>query len=181
MSATTVRSNGTRRTVHHRTTPVVVKQHTEADVYAEIVRAWVQMYRYSDRLDHPMQPFVATSDLTYAVRKAANPEQIVTACARILSTEGWLLRDAVPICGKLQFTEALDPISAWWLPLDDKSGLGIHFWRLVNRTIELRTIGRIESSPELRFGRFAEREKRRERASARPRQMVGRLPHHRRS
>jgi hypothetical protein len=107
-----------------------------------------------------MQPFVITPEFARAVwdDSVVHPGRTIVACARIVSTEWWLLRDAAQLCGEFEFTEVFDPASAWWLPLHDESGLGVHFWRLVNQTIELRSVSSLEASPELYFGRFAERE-----------------------
>lgn len=93
------------------------------------------MYLASDRLDYVMQPFVVAHDLVRAVGEnpVADSEQVFVACARIISTESWLLHEAIQIGAQCKFTEVLDPESAWWLPLRDESGMGVHFCRLVNR------------------------------------------------
>jgi hypothetical protein len=136
---------------------------SDADVYAGIVLAWWGMYRQGEHLEHPMSPYVIGPGFARTVwsRVATDRGRIFVACARIVSVEKWRLADARRLAVECLFTEALDPASVWWLPIDESSGVGVHFWRLVNRTIELRSVGALHAPPELQFGRFAARERRR--------------------
>ncbi len=163
MSVTALPQGGARQ-IRRRATPAV-RPRTEADVYSEIVRAWWSLY--PDHLDHAMQRFVVGRNFAHTIcsESLANREDTIAACARIVSTERWQLRDAVCVRGDFQFSEVFDPASAWWVPLQEagESSLGVHFWRLVNGMIELRDIATLDDPPALCHGRFAERERERER------------------
>jgi hypothetical protein len=154
MPVTASRQRSTRQVTRRGSIPPVPRRRSEADVYSEIVRVWWSMYPSSERLDHVIQPFVIGPEFAHAVgeHSVADSERAIIACARIVSTERWQLRDAILLSRKLSFIEAFDPASAWWLPLYDQSGMGVHFWRLVTGTIELRSVGSRASYPSCTSG-----------------------------
>lgn len=86
----------------------------------------------------------------------------IAVCARIVSTDDCELRGAIFIHGDFKFTEAFDPESAWWVPLqEDDSDVGVHFWQMVNAIIQLRSIDPVNDAPALHHGCCAERERKR--------------------
>ena len=86
----------------------------------------------------------------------------IAVCARIVSTDDCELRGAIFIHGDFKFTEAFDPESAWWVPLqEDDSDVGVHFWQMVNAILQLRSIDPVNDAPALHHGCCAERERKR--------------------
>lgn len=135
---------------------------TDADVYAEIARAWWLMCRQGEHPAHPMRMHLVAPGFAEEVwgRDDVDPHDVIAVCARIVSWEdyGLLQRQAMQtqLCKGLR--EALDPVSSWWHPLTNSPELGIHFWTHVLVPVELQCIGRVDDPPPLRYGRFAKRD-----------------------
>jgi hypothetical protein len=144
-----------------------VSTRTEADVYAEIARAWCQQHPPSEHLECPMQRHVVGPDFARAVwgRPDIDPQEVIAVCAKVVSVESWRLSEARQTAAGCPMEEGLDPVSAWWHPLRCTAEVGLHFWRLAIGMIELRSVGPVDDPPRLQFGRFTERNRRREEAA----------------
>jgi hypothetical protein len=143
-----------RPTLDRNGTAVIVarrgaSKRTVADVYAGIARAWFQMHPASRHLENPMQKYAVAPGFAQQVwgRTDVDPQEIIVACATIVSVEKWRLTKGQQTagCGKLQ--EALDPTGAWWQPLHDTDELGVHYWILAVGIIELRSVGPVDDPP----------------------------------
>lgn len=96
-------------------------------------------------------------------RTGVDPQEVIMTCARIISVEAWRLTEARRIAGaSSEAREGLDPLASWWLPLASTDEVGVHYWKLGVGLIELRSVGPVEQPPKLEYGRFAERDRRRE-------------------
>lgn len=139
----------------------------EADVYAEIARAWCGMYPPGEHLEYPMQTHVIAPGFAREVwgREGIDPQEVIAVCARVVSVESWRLTEArhTVVCEILE--EGLDPVGSWWHPLTSTPDVGLHFWRLAIGPIELRSIAPIDDLPRLECGRFTARNRRREQAA----------------
>ncbi len=83
-------------------------------------------------------------------------------CAMVVSVESWRLLEVRQTAAGCPLKEGLDPVSTWWHPLSSTAEVGLHFWRLGIGMIELRSVGPVDDPPQLQFGRFTERNRRRE-------------------
>lgn len=155
-------------TLERQIDPTVIRarrgapKHNDADVYAEIARAWYRMRPSSDHTEYPMRKHVVTPNFARQVwgRAGIDPQAVIDVCARVVSEDDWRLnRQArqTAKCGRLEHT--LDPVTGWWYPLNNTETVGLHFWRLVIGTIELRSVGPVDESPPLQSGRFGMRER----------------------
>lgn len=141
---------------------------TDADVYAEIARAWCEMYPPHKRLKFSMQRYVVHPGFGREVwgRPEIVPREVIALCARVISVEAWRMTE-VRLTGKSEkLTEGSDPLHAWWYPLVSGPEVGLHFWRLATGgAIELRSVATIDNAPKLECGRLAECNRRREEAT----------------
>jgi hypothetical protein len=162
MSVTAIRQDTARQT--RRQTRSVFKRCTDADVYAVVALAWFHLHQPSEHLANPMKVYAVCPDFARDVwgRPDVDPHEVIAVCARIVSVEKWQLTEGQQTAGCARLTEALDPLNAWWQPLGGADGLGVHYWRLAVGIIELRSVGPVDQPPALQFGRFTERERRRE-------------------
>ncbi len=134
----------------------------ERDLYVEITLAWYQRQPRGLKPNFPFRPYLLGRGFAESVKaspKGVDREHVAAVCALLVSLEPWQL-------GRLQKVMdtqgiglvpkgALDPVSAWWYPLNKPSVLGIHYWELGNGTIELQSLARFDKPPALRFSRFA--------------------------
>ncbi len=121
---------------------------TEADMYAEIARAWCQMDHSSERPEYPMQTHVVGPGFARAVwdQPDIDPQEVIAVCAKVVSVESWRLSEVRQTAAGCPLEEALDPVSAWWHPLSSAPEIGLHFWRLATGMIELRSVGPVQRS-----------------------------------
>lgn len=136
------------------------QQHTDADVYAGIARAWCSMHRPGEHYEHPMRPFLVDPGFTEEVwgRRDVDPHDVLAVCGKLVALADYQVREQATMTQKCDgLTESLDPVRGFWLALPNTPGLGLHFWQLVVVPVELLCIGPVDDPPALRYGRFAER------------------------
>jgi hypothetical protein len=139
------------------TTTIVARRllkRTDADVYAEIARAWYRMRPSSDHLEHPIKKYVVAPSFARQVwdQPGIDPHAVIDVCARVVSEDDWRLREQTRqtvVCSHLE--DGLDPVNGWWHPLGSigEVTVGLHFWRLAIGTIELRSVGPADEAPQL--------------------------------
>lgn len=131
---------------------------TEEELYAEIARAWCRMQAPGKHVERPLQPYALGPDFAHAVwsEPEDNAQRIIVVCAKVISLHHTGLCGARRVDGVTRMPgEALDPVSSWWRPLDELGELGLHYWVLANKTIELRSLAAFDSPPPAQYGRFA--------------------------
>jgi hypothetical protein len=133
---------------------------TEEELYAEISRAWYRLSRCGDHVKRPMRPYALGPEFAQAVwsTREDKAQCVIAVCARIITFPFWELPGARLVGGvDYRPKEALDPVTAWWQPVDELSGYGVHCWILGNGTIELRSLAAVDDPPLPEYRRFADR------------------------
>ncbi len=136
----------------------------ERDLYLEITIAWYQMQTTGLAIDRPLRSYVLGRGFAESVKETPprlDLQDISAICALVVSSKSWELDDLQKVLdtqsiGNRPRTE-LDPVCAWWYPLDRPSTLGVHYWELANGVVELRLLARFDKPPALRFGRANQR------------------------
>jgi hypothetical protein len=144
----------------------------ERDLYVGITVAWYQMQPHGLSADHVLRPYVLGTGFASSVKDAptrVDLEHVTATCALILCSNPWELDGLRKILDTQSISRPprheLDPVCAWWLPLDRPSILGVHYWELGNGIVELRRLSRFEKPPALHFGRFSAERTEREAAA----------------
>lgn len=132
---------------------------TEEELYAEIARAWYRLSTCSDHVKRPMRPYAIGPEFAHAVWSTREDQAqcVIAVCARIITFRVWELPGA-RLIGGVDFRpkETLDPATAWWQPVGELPGHGVHCWILGNGTIELRSLAAVDDLPLPEYGRFAD-------------------------
>jgi hypothetical protein len=151
----------------------------ERDLYVEITIAWYQRRPHELHIDRALRPYVLGTGFANSVRDSpprVDLEHVAAICALLVCSQPWQLDGLQKVVDTQSIGRApkdeLDPICAWWYPLDKPCVLGVHYWELGSGTVELRRLSRFDKPPALQFGRFAGRRTDRKAAptSRRPRQ-----------
>jgi hypothetical protein len=132
----------------------------ERDLYVEITMAWYQMQSHGLAVDRPMRSYVLGNGFAESVKDSPprlDLQHISAICALVISSNSWELDDLRKVLDTQRIggrpRSALDPVCAWWYPLDKPSVLGVHYWELGNGLVELRRLARFDKPPALLFGR----------------------------
>jgi hypothetical protein len=132
----------------------------ERDLYLEITIAWYQMQSRGLAVDRPMRSYVFGRGFAESVKDSpprVELQHISEICALVVSSNSWELDDLKKVLDTQSIggspRTTLDPVCAWWYPLDRPSVLGVHYWELANGLVELRRLARFDKPPALQFGR----------------------------
>jgi hypothetical protein len=134
----------------------------ERDLYVEITLAWYQRQPHGLQIDRAFRPYVLGRWFASSVRDSlpqVDPQHVVAICALLVCSQPWRLDGLQKVLDTRGIGRApkdeLDPVCAWWYPLDKPSILGVHYWELGSGTLELCRLSRFDTPPALQFGRFA--------------------------
>ena len=133
----------------------------ERELYVAITLAWYEAQPRGSVLDDVLRPYVFGRGFATSVQDAEkyiDRERVAAICALLVCSQPWDLRGLKKVLdtqsiGRVPKHE-LDPVCAWWYPLASPSLLGIHYWELGNRIVELRRLSKFDKPPALQFGRF---------------------------
>jgi hypothetical protein len=134
----------------------------ERDLYVGITVAWYGMRNYGLDISHAIRSYILGDGFADSVQMALSEvalEQVIAICALVVSSRPWELAGLRKILDTQNIhrvpREALDPVCAWWYPLDEPPDLGVHYWELGNGILELCQLSRFETAPALQFDRLA--------------------------
>jgi hypothetical protein len=144
----------------------------ERDLHVAITIAWYEARPRGFKLDGVLRPYAFGSGFATSVEdneKYADLEHVAATCALVVCSQPWELRGIK----KVMDTQSIglspkhegDPVCAWWYPLGSPSLLGIHYWELGNRVVELKRLSKFDRPPALQFGRFGAHSKARQGAT----------------
>jgi hypothetical protein len=132
----------------------------ERDLYLEITIAWYQMQTHGSTVDHALRSYVLGRGFADSVKDSLSRvdlQHVSAICALLVSSNSWELDDLQKVLDMQSIgrrpRSALDPVCAWWYPLDKPSVFGVHYWELANGLVELRRLARFDKPPALYFGR----------------------------
>jgi hypothetical protein len=136
----------------------------ERDLYVEITVAWYQMQRHGLAVDRAFRSYVLGRGFANSVKDfppRVDLQHVAAICALVVTSNPWELDDLQKVLDTQGIggrpRSALDPVCAWWYPLDKPSVLGVHYWELASGIVELRRLARFEKPPALQFGRAPRR------------------------
>lgn len=132
----------------------------ERDVYLEITIAWYEVQTRGSAVDRPLRSYVLGRGFADSVKDSpprVDLQHISAICALVLTSNSWELQDVRKVLDTQSIGNRprtpLDPVMAWWYPLDKPSVLGVHYWELGNGLVELRRLAKFDKPPALQTGR----------------------------
>jgi hypothetical protein len=141
----------------------------ERDLHVAITLAWYEAQPQGFQLDGVLRPYAFGREFASSVQgteRYVDRERVAAICARLVCSQPWGLRGLKKVLDTQGIGRApkheLDPVCAWWFPLASPSLLGIHYWELGNRIVELKRLGKFDRPPALQFGRFGAQQTERE-------------------
>jgi hypothetical protein len=124
--------------------------YTEQELYVAVVRAWSGIPNRHTRRERPMRMFVFGWHFLHSVeRLTVDLKNVVSAVVKIVSprpsaeNEGAI---ALPLRSEKQ--GPLDAVTAWWQPIEDSDGRGVHYVELSNATVVLLTVAAQDDQPD---------------------------------
>lgn len=124
--------------------------YTEEDLYVAVIRGWSRISSRHTRRDRPWRGFVLGWHFVSSVERV--PVELRTVVASILKIVSPLpsaVNDgasALPLRSEKQ--GPLDAVAAWWQPIENSDGLGIHYVELSSATVALLTIATRDDQPD---------------------------------
>jgi hypothetical protein len=152
----------------------------ERELYVAITLAWYETQPRRAHIDHALRPYALGTGFALSVQRSprrVDLQHVAAICALLVRSRPWELDGLQKVIDTPGIEHApkdeLDPLCAWWYPLERPSVLGVHYWELGSGTLELRRLSRFDEPPALQFGRFAAEKQERE-APARSHRPTGR-------
>lgn len=134
----------------------------ERQLYVEITVAWYQTQPRGTHIDRALRPYALGTGFADSVMnspRGADLQHVAAICALLICSRPWQLDGLRMVTDTQGIGRApkheLDPVCAWWYPLDKPHVLGVHYWELGSGTLELKRLSRFDKPPALLFGRFA--------------------------
>jgi hypothetical protein len=124
--------------------------YTEQDIYLAVTRAWSGIPNRHTRRERPMRGFVLGWHFVSSVeRLPVDLKNVISAILSIVSPLPSAENDgatALPLRSEKQ--GPLDPVTAWWMAIENSDGLGVHYVELSRATVVLLTVARQEDQPD---------------------------------
>lgn len=113
-------------------------------MYLAVTSAWCRMFSQVERRKHPLAAYVFGHMFVRSVAAAHLDALLVASvCARLACRYAWQRDGGEPLPLEQPPQGALDPTAAWWLQLEDRSRLGLHYVELGGGTLEFAAISRM--------------------------------------
>ena len=124
--------------------------YTEEQLYVAVTRAWCKLPSRQLRRERPMRGYVCGWHFVSSVeRSPVNLDAVIRAVFEIVSpTPSAINDDSSSLTLRIEKDGPLDPVAAWWRPIDEPEGLGIHYVELSNGTIALLTLAPHDHQPD---------------------------------
>ena len=109
-------------------------------MYLVIASVWCRALTRTERRKHPLGPYVLGSGFAGSVAGALiDGLQVASVCARLACRHVQDRGESLPLEHPPE--DALDPATAWWCPVDEPDGLGVHYVELGGGTLEFLSVG----------------------------------------
>ena len=124
--------------------------YTEEEFYVAVTRSWSQIPNRHTRRERPMRGFVLGWHFMSSVeRSPVDLRSVVAAILRIVSPPPSAANDgAISLPLRSAKQGPLDPVAAWWQPIDGSDELGVHYVELSNSTVALLTVAIQHDQPD---------------------------------
>lgn len=119
-------------------------------MYVAITRAWYRMHGNDQRRQYPLRPYVLGPLFARTVTAAfVDPPLVARVCAQLASLHRWQVNAGESLPLRHEPREVLDPARAWWLELEGRAGLGLHYVELGGGLLEFLSIAPQRDRPPI--------------------------------
>lgn len=124
--------------------------YTEEDLYVAVVRGWSRISSRHTRRERPWRGFILGWHFVSSVeRLPVDLRTVVASIVKIVSPLPGAANDgAVSLPLRSEKQGPLDAVAAWWQPIENSDGLGIHYVELSSATVALLTVAQQNNQPD---------------------------------
>jgi|SRR5215831_3175580 len=124
--------------------------YSEEQLYVVVTRTWCKLASRQSRRERPVRGYVfGWHFVTSIERSPVNVHDVLRTVFEIVSPTSAAVNDgAIALTLRAEKDGPLDPVAAWWRPIREPEGFGVHYVELSNGTVAVLTLAPRDHQPD---------------------------------